>query len=368
MSVNADRFLAASLSRLLLSFFLADSVASAQLSASTLSSGRIGLEKVSSQSILKKDGRIDQVIPLPSGDFLVRDYSWQEEEKQAIEIYSSEGAFLRKIGSFGQSPGHYFRLKSAALASNNHLWIGDAHGRISIFDLSGELIETILIQKPGFRVRDIVLDESNGFFYLTGCLPVKTYLDLGCELVHQYQIDSRKHVSSFIETDPVAVANHWLSLEDYSVGVDAGGRVFMTDSPVFKLMRFDPSSKKVQAFPISSEVAKSPEPIYEPSPEANRRARESSFLIERVVVAGQYVVVSMSAPTSTPSPESAKRLLHGFGLDGGQIWQDLPSPGALSGKNNDGVLLFITKVEDHFQLDGYRITSTAAVALSSANE
>ncbi len=143
------------------------------------------LKLVRRTTLAKANGRVDQVVPLPSGGFLVRDADLLNEHAQALEVYDAKGGFVRKIGGFGRRPGSYQALKSIAV-NGDTIWVADLIGRLSFFNLQGRLLGTKLLQKPGFQVEGVALDEARGFAYLSGCLPRQVYLDRGCKVVHQY--------------------------------------------------------------------------------------------------------------------------------------------------------------------------------------
>jgi hypothetical protein len=295
---------------------------------------RVVLERVGTFRINKSSGRIDQLIRLPDGGYVVRDSNYRDENAQAVEIYDSDGRFRNKIGRFGKGAGQYYRLKTVAVGQDGTIWVADIANRLTLFASDGRVIATRLIQKPGFQVFGLSLDEQNGVFYLAGCLPNKVYLDLGCKLVHQYAISSRSYGRSYLDTDPEAIHKKLLSLEDYHVDTDGRGVVWAADGPIHKAFRIEPGSGRVQSFPFVSRVA-TRVPALTPGPNMDiNPIYEAAFLIERVLVTGSHVVVSIG------QQKTSRYVLQVLGPNGRQLAVDLDSPGRLVGKTSAGNLYF----------------------------
>jgi hypothetical protein len=303
----------------------------------------------------KTTGRVDQVVPLSGNRFAVRDTDFQHEEKQFLEIYDAAGKRLGQIGGFGRGPGQFFRLKDIAQASDGMLWVADIVARVTRFDLAGKVRSTRLVLKPGFHITALALDEPRGVYYLLGCLPDHVYLDLGCTLVHQYSLKDGKYLKSFLKTDSEALQKHLLSLEDYLLDLDSSGRLFVVDVPIFKVFRVDPANGEVLSFPLKSRTVRSaPDLVPGDSIETMRRNYAAAYLIDRILVTGPWVVVSVRRPGA------AGFLLHILSTDGKQVGADLPSPGQLVGKTARGSLYFASRKQGHFEITEYRLPSTAA--------
>ena len=65
------------------------------------------LRLIRSIDLNKSKGQVDQLIELPDGSLLVRDSTLEPLDAQSVELYDRSGNLIRKIGSFGQEPGHY---------------------------------------------------------------------------------------------------------------------------------------------------------------------------------------------------------------------------------------------------------------------
>lgn len=313
---------------------------------------RVRLEPVTTVRLNKPVERIDQVVGLPGGGLVIRSSDFRNEATQAIEIFDGQGHYRTKVGTFGRSPGQYYRLKSIAVAGNGHIYVADVIGRITQFSQDGQVLNTKLIQNPQYHVYGLALDEPRGSIYLSGCLPKQFYLDLGCRLVHRYSLNGMAYQRSFLDTDAEAVQKHLLSLEDYHIDTDAAGRIWAVDAPVLKLFRIDPATSRTQSFPLRSSVA-TPVAAIAPNErtEVHQSIADASFLIDRVLTTGPYVVVSLRRP------QTSGYLLQIFNASGQQVATDVNSPGRLVGKTKTGRL--------YFAANGSRGTEVTEYALSA---
>jgi len=312
----------------------------------------VRLSLVKRTPLVKPSGRVDQVIPLPSGGFLVRDADFQQEKTQTLEVYDAAGRRARRIGAFGQRPGSYYRLKGIGLSGGTVL-VADVIGRVTLFGEQGAFLGTKLVQAPGFQIDGIAVDPERGFFYLGGCLPVKTYVDFGCQLVHQYRLKDRKYVRSFLKSDPDAVAKGLTALSDIAVDVDGKGRVVAVDAPSFKLLRVNPQGGGEEAFPIQSRKARPNGKLGESRD--LKAVYRSSFLVERVVAAGPWAVAVIDLPGKSGS------LLQVFDERGRQVAVDLDPPGKLVGKTAAGNLLFAARKGNGWEIAEHSLAAAPAV-------
>jgi len=313
---------------------------------------RVTLNRVATTRLDKQSGRIDQVVSLPGGGFVIRNSDYRNERTQAIELYNQQGHSRGKIGTFGRSPGQYHRLKFIAVGATGNIWVADVIGRVTLFNQDGQVLGTRLIQNPKYNVFGLALDEARGAIYLTGCLPKQFYLDLGCNLVHQYSLPDMHYQRSFLDTDPEAVEKHLLSLEDYHIDIDTPGRIWAVDAPVLKLFRIDPATTRTQSFPLNSRVATAVAAIAPNQPtEVHESIAESSFLIDRVVAAGPYIVVSIRRP------KKAGYILQIFSSGGQQLAMDVNSPERLVGKTKSGHLYFTATTSNGFEISEYNLST-----------
>lgn len=304
-------------------------------------------------TLAKAKGRVDEVILLRDGTYLVRDSDYENAEAQGLELYDRSGRLVRRLAGYGRSPGSFYRLKDVAVTAGMTIWAADVIGRISLFDLRGKLLGTKLIQNPGYQIDGLAIDERRGLFFLSGCLPTAEFLDRGCALVHQYRIRGKAYMRSFLATDPDVLRKNHVALQDVAIALDGRGRVFAADAPVLKLNRVDPRSGATRTFPIRSRTLRPP-PTLDKTSEAAFKAFESSDLIERIVVADGHAVVSVRRPAKQGF------LLAAFTLDGVQAAVDLPSPGELVGRTAEGNLLFARRVGPGHEIREYRLAPRAS--------
>ncbi|MFY9558563.1 MAG: hypothetical protein WAV20_08880 [Blastocatellia bacterium] len=316
------------------------------------SQSRVHLNRISSTQLKKESGRIDQVVPLPDGRLVVRDSDYYNETTQGIEIYDRSGNFLKKIGKFGKSSGQYFRLKTIAVGGDGVIWAADVAGRVTRFDQEGRVVSTKLIQKPGYNVHGLALDEARGAFYLSGCLAKNFYVDQGCQLVHQYGFKDSAYRRSFLDTHPEAVAKHLFPLEEHLIDIDGQGRVYAVDVPILKVSRIDPATNRVQTFPLRSKLATEVAALVPgQDPATNKASYDNAFLVDQVLVVGSYLVVSIRRP------RSAGYILQILSVGGQQLAMDIDSPGRLVGKTQNGHLHFARRTSNGFEIAEYHLAS-----------
>ncbi len=326
---------------------------------SPLGAVAVKLNPVGSVKLAKEAGQIDSVVEGQAGTLLVRDYSWRTHEShQRLEVYEeASGKQLRTIGRAGRQPGRFVRLKDVWVTHDGAVWIADLIGRLLHFSPSGELRHTRLIENPGYRVKAIVVDEKHGALYLAGCLPLKTYLNEGCSLVHRYSYPELSYQQSFLATDPLAIERRYHPLEDFDLDLDSSGKLWFIDRPIFKLFRVDPENGASVSFPLTSPRFKKPAaiPPRTPSTENERRRRES-YLIDRVLVVEPWVAVSVR------HPEGHGYSLAIFDLEGNELSQHLKSPGRLVGKTRQGELIFHQSEAKNFVLQFFKLAKRPATS------
>lgn len=292
----------------------------------------------------KTSGRIDEALLLADGRFAIRDANFAEETTQAIEIFDSKGAFVRKIGKFGRGSGEYYRLKDIDSLPDSSIVAVDVLSRITWFSISGEVLRTKLIQEPGYYPSEIQIDDRLGRLFVSGCKAQNYYLDQGCMLLHLYEGDDYHYSRSFWETESEAVEKRYFSLEDYFIDLDPKGRIVACDAPIPRLFRIDSDSGRVEAFPLVSDLMTPVAPLDPTNSEATARIYRSSYLIRKVVATADFIVVSLACREKNDSRLAV------FDTDGHQIGMDIPVAGLLVGKTPSGTLLIATPSDGRFKL------------------
>jgi hypothetical protein len=300
------------------------------------------LKPVRTVDLNKSKGQVDQFIELPDGSFLLRDSTFNPLELQSVELYDRGGHFVKKIGSFGQEPGHYFALQNVAYSQRSKLiWITDRLGRVSRFDLSGKLVDSVLIQKPGYHPYDLALDEERNRYYLTGCVAIHFYLDLGCKIVHEYELSSNQYIGSFLETDPDAVAKKYFGIENYQIAVAPSGSIYAIDSPMQKFWRIS-LERHVESFPIASKAVQAI-PALDPSKD-NSSLGDNNYLFDKIVAEKQTVILAAYKKATDSC------LLEVFSADGKPVALDVTAPGRLLGDSSSGTLWFVQRTGGGFRI------------------
>ncbi|HEV3038573.1 MAG TPA: 6-bladed beta-propeller [Candidatus Angelobacter sp.] len=331
--------------KMLCFFLLAIACLSAMMLAQSKSGLSFHLKLLRTINLAKPSGNVDQLIPLPDQGFLIRDSTYNPLQSQAVEIYEPSGNLVRKIGSYGQEPGHYAALKEIAYSTRqNAIWVVDMLGRVSRFDLSGKFLDSMLVQKPGFHPYGIALNEEQGRYYLTGCVALQFYLNHGCKMVHEYEFSTNKYLRSVAENDPDAVKNRYFSIEDYQLAVASSG-LYAVDAPMRKFWRIVPG-QKTEAFLVSGKALKGDIPQLDPKLPAAEIAR-GQYLFENIFADDNTVVISASLKGSN------KYLLEVLSATGKPIALDVNSPGRLIGKSSHRTLWFGERRGDKFQLAEY---------------
>jgi hypothetical protein len=310
----------------------------------------VALTEIKTTLLKKPSGHVHQVVAVPSGGFVVRDSNYRDEKSQVVELYSDRGYYCGQFGGFGRGPGQYYRLKSIAVSADQTLWLADVVGRISRFNLEGWLMSTKLIQRPGYQVDWMVLDEARGNYYLAGYLPKKVYIDYGSQIIHKYDLAKDAYRQSFLDNDPGILVKDLTGISDVTVDADARGRLYVVDAPIMKLTMLDPESGKSETIPINSQVVKPINPLAS-SEQKSDELYENSYLIDRVVVGDAHAVVSVREPKSTGY------VLQIFTHDGRQVGSDVASPGQLVGKTPNGNFYFVRQKEGGFELAEFEVSA-----------
>lgn len=316
---------------------------------------RIGLAAVRQSPLLKMSGRVSQVHALPGGQFAVRDFDVANEAAQALEIYGLDGRLKKKIGRFGRGPGQYHRLRDIDVSKQGDLWATDVDMRLTRFSLQGAVRETRLVQRPGFPVHDLALDEGRGVYFLAGCDGEKIASSAGCETIHRYDLKGT-YQRSFLPLDLKTRPMSNVSFEVLSLDLDRAGRVFVVDAPLPILFRVDPITGASERFSVKSKVFLPLPvlPLAQVTAEWQKKTSATFSRLEKVAVVEPYVVVSIRKPTSEVTHLAV------FDTAGRQLAVDLPAPGPLVGSSPAGNLLFARKTPKGFEILEQKIVQAGA--------
>lgn len=311
--------------------------------------------------VLKKDqGQVDQLKVLNDGSMLVRDSNFKKPEMQAIELYGANGEFLRKIGRFGMKPGEYFRLEQIGFQNSDQtIWAVDLKNRITRFRLNGTVANTVLVQNPGPNPTGFSLDEQRGVFFLAGCVSIVPGTTSGCHVAFKYGIGDSRLLTTYLDTAPEPEQNFLLPLEAWMIDTDFEGNLFAIDMPLFQLFRVSAKTGRLSTSTVRSWVARPTTFVKQhqmPSYYDDQFRRAS--LLDRVVVAGEYVIVSISSSV-------LPRLLEIFDRNGSQVAVDVPAPGRLVGVSSRNELIFVTEQGRDVKVGFYTISTSASKRINA---
>jgi hypothetical protein len=74
----------------------------------------------------------------------------------ALRVFDADGRFLRQMGSVGEGPGRYLRPVSFGIAGDT-IWVGDMRtGRLTLYDVVGNVIESTRISLAGSPAQSVV--------------------------------------------------------------------------------------------------------------------------------------------------------------------------------------------------------------------
>jgi len=319
------------------------------VTASTLGAP-VSLLVIRTTVLSKADGDINQAVPLPDGGYLVRDANFGKEREQRLEVFNRQGHLIRKIGGFGPGSGEYRRLLDVAVQRDGTIWVADVT-KILRFSSTGQFLDSILIQNPGYIVTAVGLDESRGSFYLGGCAMGNDYATKGCKQLHEYSITQGKYIQSLWQQDSAVSLGNLHQLQEYKIDVTPQGTVFGVDSVVHKVCRIDPHRQQVKDLPFHTRLAKTPTALLagQVADYYDRAFEEASF-VDRVFALGPTVAVSIRLPYG------GGEILELLTAEGGQLAEDLPLQGRLVGRSEEGTFFIAVKRPGAFELRECKVT------------
>lgn len=294
----------------------------------------------------KKSGNISQIIELPDGSFLIRDSTYVPLTAQSVEHYSPFGRVVGRIGSYGSEPGRFNALKQIAYTEKSReVWIVDMLGRVSRFDSDGHFLNSSVIQAPTFHPYGIAIDEQHGRYYLTGCVALHFYLDLGCKMIHEYELGTDKFIRSFMENEKIAVDRKYFSVEDYVATTGPTG-LYAMDAPVRKFYKIT-SQGNVTSYDIPSKVLGTL-PVIDPTQPAEITTK-GQYLLESLLANDKFVVISANVR------DADSHLLEIFTLQGQPVALDVPTTGSLIGESPRGTFWFSEKHGERYVIAEYAV-------------
>lgn len=129
-------------------------------------SADIAITEVARVGVLEGDadymfGRISFVSALGSGGVVVADYQLEQ-----IRVYDADGRYVGDIGSAGEGPGEYERVRGMRLLPDGQLVTLSAPARVTFFDVATrEYISDFDLTSHLFSSR-MLAHDSEGFLYV----------------------------------------------------------------------------------------------------------------------------------------------------------------------------------------------------------
>lgn len=163
-----------------------------------------------------------ELIPLEtSSDILVngfsklivhQDYYYALDKPLClIFVFDKMGKFLFKIGTKGQGAGEYSFIEDFNINPySGNIEILEPYGRIHIYDLSGNFIETKRISYPGFQVaHSLAAIDSTTYVSQSVFAPKKIiYFDLNKQKLLHEEFEESRSIGAF-SFNPYQYQNEW---------------------------------------------------------------------------------------------------------------------------------------------------------------
>ena len=240
-------------------------------------------------------GKVDQVVVF--GDHLViRDQQPLKKELQHVGIYTKSGQLVKELGSVGRAVGQ-FQSPSGVAIANEEILVLDLIGRVTRFSGKGSLMGSWLLQKPSYRPRSMVYSRDSNRLWITGCVPIKHYLNEGCHLAHAYAVSSLEHVQSGIQTPSIAVEKDWFPIENYQLASLPDGVLAFADSPLLKVFVYNDELELLSQWRVEESVELFDEVVSGAmSWEVAEELRRSIYYVDRLESVGGLVAISVRQP------------------------------------------------------------------------
>ena len=127
-------------------------------------------------------GRIFDIDVDKSGLIYVLDNAFSR-----VQVFDAAGAFVRSVGRPGEGPGDLATPTAIAVHDNGRLFVAGG-GRVSVFDVDGQYVDSFQHGVVGSLVRSLKVDPEAGLF--VACLDI-----MDQDIVHRYDFDSARLLS-----------------------------------------------------------------------------------------------------------------------------------------------------------------------------
>lgn len=258
------------------------------------------------------------------------------EPAASLGIFRSSGALVKNLAGTNIPTGLSL-LTSLQAESDGTLW-ATTFEPAEVARLNRDGVTSANSLSNLLMAYALVVDQTHGYIYVSGCAAQHRGPNPYCLLVHQFAINGVKLRRSFLQTDPSVLRNTQFGVQWVPLDVDTTGVVWAVDSPAFTLYSIEPDSGRVTSRPIRSRLAVAPGKLNPVGGSSyTREYLRSSFYPVAVITTGNWVIVAIRRPGQF---RFATYLLEIFNSAGVQVGLDIPAPGRLVGKYGGGGVLF----------------------------
>ncbi|MEM3170725.1 MAG: 6-bladed beta-propeller [Candidatus Nitrosotenuis sp.] len=188
-------------------------------------------------------GVITSIQVAKNGDFYLND-----ESSATVQVYSSEGKFLRRIGKFGQGPGEFEHNKIIRLAQDG-FGVRDLRShKISFFDFEGNYLKDLrFATNPKIIVLGEHFDYSpRGTRIYVSCIETNLKPKEECKsLAIAAYNENLKLVSLGGKIDPIVESYCEKFLKDSIVRTDKYENIYLVHERLPRITKYTPEFQKL---------------------------------------------------------------------------------------------------------------------------
>jgi hypothetical protein len=213
-----------------------------------------------------------------------------------IQMFDSEGGFIRTVGSKGEGPGEFGLITAITTDAQDNLYVADMSSRIKIFGADGKYIDQFKHNFPGTGIRSIKTDQQNNLFL--SCLDIFEQ-----QVIHKYSA-KHKHLRSFCDSWAVGDNDVDVRLEGTFGGgtldLDADGNVYYTQMTPYEIRKFSPDGDLLLRIYRENSFMRVPEP--QVVGETMRVTMPTTSTSIVVLQDGRFINIVKKPPVPDPPP------------------------------------------------------------------